>query len=118
VTSLTRSHKFANEFTKKRASDAFIAKLNPAGSAPIYLTYLGGSRLDGGTGITVDPGGAVCITGSADFPTTNPLQSTFGGGSFESFVAKLTASGSALEYSTYLGGTFDSHRLIRARIRP
>ncbi|HEY3135961.1 MAG TPA: SBBP repeat-containing protein, partial [Blastocatellia bacterium] len=74
----------------------------------VYLTYLGGSGIDGGTGIAVDPGGSVYVTGftgSADFPTANSLQSTFGGGSFESFAAKLNASGSALEYSTYLGGS-------------
>jgi hypothetical protein len=90
------------------AADAFVAKLNPIGSALVYSTYLGGGGDDAGTGIAVDPAGNAYVTGNTDssnFPTANPIQATYGGGSFDAFVAKLNAAGSALVYSTYLGGT-------------
>ena len=88
--------------------DAFVAKLNPAGSALVYSTYLGGSNYDWGNGIAVDSSGNAYVTGytySTDFPTVNPLQATkksVSGGT--AFVAKLNPAGSALVYSTYLGG--------------
>jgi len=86
--------------------DAFIAKLNAAGSALVYSTYLGGSDIDEGEGVAVDAAGSAYFTGwsnSADFPTVNALQSTFRGLG-DVFVAKLSATGTALVYSTYLGG--------------
>src|SRR5207244_2467228 len=73
-----------------------------------YSTYLGGSDDDVGNGIAVDGVGSAYITGhtaSTNFPTLNPLQASNGGGSADVFVAKLNASGSALVYSTYLGGS-------------
>jgi len=98
--------------------DAFVAKLNPAGTALIYSTYLGGSNQDYATGIAVDSSGNAYVTGytlSIDFPTMNPFQSANAGGNcgtalaplpcYDSFVTKLNAAGSALVYSTYLGGT-------------
>jgi hypothetical protein len=88
---------------------AFVAKLNPAGSALVYSTYLGGSGSDGGTGIAVDAAGNAYVTGetaSTDFPTANPLQPSLGGAE-DAFVAKLNPAGSALVYSTYLGGNSD-----------
>jgi hypothetical protein len=88
-------------------SDAFVAKLNPSGSALVYSTYLGGSGDESGNGIAADSSGNAYVTGSTnstDFPTMNPLQPTNGGGG-DSFVAKLNPSGSALIYSTYLGGS-------------
>ena len=88
--------------------DAFVSKLNTSGSGLVYSTYLGGS--DGynwGTGIAVDASGNAYVTGwttSSTFPTTpGAFQTTFGGGS-DGFVTKLNAVGSALIYSTYLGG--------------
>jgi uncharacterized protein (TIGR03437 family) len=85
-----------------------VAKLNPAGTALVYSTYLGGDRNDVGNGIAVDSTGAVYVTGeceSTNFPTTaGALQRTFGGSTFDGFVVKLNGSGSALLYSTYLGG--------------
>ncbi len=86
--------------------DAFIAKITSAG-VKVYATYLGGSGDDRGTGIGVNSMGAVYVTGftsSTNFPTANPLQSTKGGGS-DAFVTKLNDTGSALVYSTYLGGS-------------
>ncbi len=88
--------------------DAFVAKLNPAGSALVYSTYLGGSDYEAGGGIAVDSSGNAYVTGatiSTNFPTANPLQAAYGGGIYDAFVAKLNPTGSALVYSTYLGGS-------------
>jgi hypothetical protein len=88
--------------------DAFVAKLNTAGSALVYSTYLGGSEGDYGHGIAVDSAGNAYVTGetsSTNFPTVSPLQAAFGGGNPDAFVAKLNAAGSGLVYSTYLGGS-------------
>jgi hypothetical protein len=87
--------------------DAFVAKIDPAGSALTYSTYLGGSGSDRGQGIAVDGVGNAYVTGntySTDFPTASPLQAANAGNS-DGFVAKLNAAGSALTYSTYLGGS-------------
>jgi hypothetical protein len=92
--------------------NAFVARLRADGSALVFSTYLGGSGVDRGLGIAVDPTtGDVLVTGdtgSTDFPTANPLQPNFGGGD-DVFVARLRADGSALVYSTYLGGTGDDY---------
>jgi hypothetical protein len=88
------------------SSSLFVAKLNAAGSALIYSTFLGGSGQDIGGGISLDAVGNVFVTGqtdSTDFPTANAAQESFAGG-LDAFVAKLNTSGSALLYSTYLGG--------------
>lgn len=87
--------------------DAFIAKLNPTGSVLVYSTYFGGSSIEGGTALAIDSAGSAYITGftgSINFPTVAASQQTLGGGPFDGFVAKLNATGSALDYSTYLGG--------------
>jgi hypothetical protein len=89
--------------------DAFVAKINASGSALVYSTYLGGSDYDVGYGIAVDASGNAYVTGqtvSTNFPTVNALQSTICGSS-DAFVTKINASGSALVYSTYLGGSGD-----------
>ena len=77
-------------------SDAFVAKLNPSGSALVYSTYLGGSSQDNGQGIAVESTGNAYVTGfsrSTDFPTMHPLQPAFGGGSSDAFVTKINAAG-------------------------
>jgi hypothetical protein len=88
--------------------EGFVAKLNPAGTALVYSTYLGGSGEDGVNAIALDATGAAYVTGStssANFPTTpGAPQPTFGG-TEDGFVAKLSPAGTALVYSTYLGGT-------------
>jgi uncharacterized repeat protein (TIGR01451 family) len=88
--------------------DAFVAKLNPEGSGLIYSSYLGGSGDEGGLGIAVDNDGNAYIAGgtsSTNFPTTEgAFQPAFGGGPYDAFVTKVNANGSALVYSTYLGG--------------
>ncbi len=90
--------------------DAFVTKLNPAGTALVYSTYLGGSQTDDGTAIAVDPNGVAFLTGwtsSPDFPTVGAIQSTPNvlTGEENAFVAQINASGSALVYSLYVGGT-------------
>jgi hypothetical protein len=87
--------------------DAFVAKLTPDGTSLVYATYLGGNGEELTSDIAIDLTGAVYITGrttSLDFPTTSPFQPTFKGVS-DGFVAKLTANGNAVAYSTYLGGS-------------
>ena len=98
--------------------DAFVAKYTSAGALS-YLTYLGGSADDAATAIAVDAQGNAYVTGfaaSSNFPTTSgAVQKTFGGagtGAYyipfgDAFVAKLNPTGSALVYSTFLGGKDD-----------
>jgi hypothetical protein len=89
------------------SDDAFVAKLNADGSAFFYSTYLGGSGNERNTSLAIDGEGNVYVTGStdsADFPTSNPLQPALGG--FQDvFVTKLNSAGSALVFSTFLGGS-------------
>jgi hypothetical protein len=90
-------------------SDAFVSKLNAAGSALLYSTYLGRSGQDEGDGIAIDSSGnayVIGITVSSNFPTTpGAFQTAFGGGTVDAFVTKLNGVGSALAYSSYLGGS-------------
>jgi len=101
--------------------DAFIAKLNPAGTAFEFLTYLGGRGLDGAVGLALDAAGNPHVTGytsSDNFPiTAGVVQDTLAGRRIprtpfkpsDAFVTKLNPTGSALIYSTFLGGGgFDS----------
>lgn len=91
--------------------DAFVAKLGPTG-ALIYSTYLGGndnglSFGERGFDIGVDSSGKAYVMGntrSTDFPTQNALQGTLGGNQ-DYFVSVLNPQGTALVYSTYLGGS-------------
>jgi hypothetical protein len=102
--------------------DAFVVKLNAAGSALSYGTFLGGAVEDIGYGIAVDSSGAAYVTGktcSPDFPTApsfpnEPFDWTYNSHSgiyyycSDGFVTKLNAAGSALVYSAFLGGnSFD-----------
>lgn len=87
--------------------DAFVSVFNAAGSGFVYSTFLGGGRTDQGLGIAVDSSGDAYVTGftqSTDFPTKNPAFSTIGG-TQDAFVAAFSPTGSALSYSTYLGGS-------------
>ena len=87
--------------------DAFVTKLNAAGTALVYSTYLGGNGFDSGRGIAVDAAGNAYVTGytsSTNFPTMNPIQASLDGGE-DAFVTKLNAVGNGLVYSTYLGGS-------------
>ncbi len=89
------------------ATDAYVAKFNSSGSALVYSTYLGGSSTDGGVAIAVDASSSAYVTGltnSTNFPTASPFQASYGG-SGDVFLAKFNATGSALTYATYLGGS-------------
>jgi uncharacterized protein (TIGR03437 family) len=93
--------------------DAFVLKLNPQGTTLVYSSFLGGSASDAGRAIVVDSAGNAYVAGtttSLDFPTQNPLQRIKGDqntGLNDAFVAKVNAQGSALVYSTFLGGVND-----------
>lgn len=89
-------------------SDAFVAKLNSAGTALLYSTYLGGTNIDGANGIAIDADSNAYVTGyavSTDFPTTPGAFQTKASIAGSAFVTKLNATGNSLEYSTYLGGS-------------
>ena len=89
--------------------DVFVTKINAAGTALVYSTYLGGNSGDGGLDITLDSAGNAYVTGhtrSTNFPTANPIDSTYNSAN-DVFVAKINAAGSALVYSTYLGSIGD-----------
>ena len=89
-----------------RCDTAFVLKLNPSGSALLYSTYLG----EGGAGnsIALDASGnayVTGVTGSATFPTTSDaLQPVYGGGTQDAFLTRVNVTGSALLYSSFLGG--------------
>jgi Beta-propeller repeat len=91
--------------------DAFVTKINAAGTAIVYSTFLGGSGFDVANSIAVDGAGSAYVTGqtfSATFPGVNPssLQQAYGG-SGDAFVTKINAAGTAIVYSTFLGGRGD-----------
>ena len=98
--------------------DAFVAKVNAAGTALVYIGYIGGIGFDRGYGIAVDNGGNAYITGQtsssgATFPdgdgfgVINGPDTTFNGGFGDAFVAKVNAAGTALVYAGYIGGSGD-----------
>ncbi len=99
--------------------DAFVGKLNPAGSAFVYLSFLGGEANESGTAIAIDGSGNAYVTGftdSLDFPTSGtPLQSRSAGDGGQapyllfgdSFLTVVNPTGSAMLYSSYFGGRND-----------
>ena len=87
-------------------SDCFIAKLNASGSALLYSTFLGGSKLDACNGIALDSTANAYVTGvtySINFPSISPLQAL--NGTANAFISKINAAGTALVYSTLVGGS-------------
>ena len=88
-------------------ADVFVVKMNPAGTAALYSAVFGGGQIDIGGGIAVDSSGNAYVTGNTNstaFPVTagapqNTLHDTT-----NAFVAKLNSTGTALLYSTFLGG--------------
>jgi len=96
--------------TPKQCNDEFVTKLNPTGTALLYSTYLGGRGSECcQPGLAVDSQGDAYLEGSTSshsFPTTRgALQPRFAGGLTDTFVTKLNPTGSAIVYSTYLGGS-------------
>jgi uncharacterized repeat protein (TIGR01451 family) len=98
------------------SGDAFVTKINAAGNAFLYSSYLGGNGIDQGQGIAVDPvhAGVVYVTGdtsSTNLPTKNGFQLTPGGNG-DAFVAKVDTGSTGLAsllYSSYLGGSGPEH---------
>jgi hypothetical protein len=91
--------------------DAFVAKLSPAGDDLEYSTYFGGDGIDEGIALAVDGSGRAVITGftdSTNLPLARPVQGEPAGGR-DAFVARFSADGSLLLFSTYLGGTNADH---------
>jgi len=103
------SYRPVNTKPPTSGSMAFVTKFNATGTALVYSTYLGGSGSDGINGIAIDATGASYVTGSttsSNFPVTpGAFQSTNKGTFGTCFVTKFNAAGSALVYSTYLGGS-------------
>ncbi len=103
----TSSGSITNPSSAARSSrNAFVAKLNSAGTQVLYTVYLGGSAYDSGRGIALDPSGNIYLTGvteSSNFPVTAGALLTQASGAQYAFVAKFSPS-FVLQYSTYLGG--------------
>ncbi len=98
----------ATQMTFGGQQDAFITKLSPDLSTILYSTFLGGSFIDNAAAIAVDGSGRAHVVGntrSADFPVTAGSAQPAFGGFIDAFIVRLSADGSTLEYSTYLGGT-------------
>ena len=117
VTGGTKSNGFpttlnAYQGTRAGDTDAFLSKINPAGSALLYSSYIGGAATDRGSGVVTDGTGIAYIAGygaSPDFPTEDPFQAGFGG-SFDAFVAKFDTNASGINsliFCSYLGGAGD-----------
>ena len=87
--------------------DAYVTKVNPAGTAIVFSTYYGGRNgNESGGDVAIDAQGNVYFSGTtmaSDFPTVNAYQTTFGG-TDDAFLAKLNPTGSQILFSTYLGG--------------
>jgi len=101
--------------------DSYIAKFNPVGGGAsdlVYATYFGGTGTTLSKAIAVDSAGNAYVDGrttSTDFPVMNAIQTAHAAdhGSYDSFVTELNSSGSALVFSSYLGGNnFDSFNSI------
>src|SRR5215213_1154245 len=107
----SQSFPVVNAFQSHNASffnDVFVTKVNAAGSALIYSTYLGGDFTDDCEDIAINATGSAYVTGlttSSNFPLLAPLQATGGGASHDAFITKLAPNGSSLIHSTYLGGS-------------
>lgn len=93
--------------------DIVVTKLNSAGSALTFSTFIGGSGNDFATGVAVDGFGNVTVTGyvaSSNYPTTaGAFDQTYNGGAYDVPVSKLDATGATLSYSTFLGGAGDEY---------
>ncbi|MDY6851872.1 MAG: SBBP repeat-containing protein, partial [Thermodesulfobacteriota bacterium] len=92
-------------------NDAYLTKFNPSGSDLVFSTYLGGSVNDHGQGVALGPSDEVWVagyTGSADFPTVDPVQGALSANS-DFFVSEFNSSGDTLLFSTYMGGTGWDH---------
>ncbi len=99
-----------NGKTGNTPPDAYVTKFNAAGSGLVYSTFLGGQTEDLGRKIVVDVDGSAYVVGytfSSAYPVTAEGFDTSYNGNRDAFLTRLNAAGSALVYSTYLGGTAD-----------
>jgi hypothetical protein len=97
------------DLTQNGGQDAFVAKVNAAGTGLVYCGYIGGSGMDAGYGIAADDLGNAFITGSttsteATFPVLAGPDLTYNGFG-DAFVAKVNAAGTGLDYCGYIGGS-------------
>ena len=91
--------------------DAYAFELSVDGSTLLYSTRLGGSGVDFGYSVAVDPDGYATVAGSttsANFPTLNPVQANHSVAA-DSFVTRLSPAGNTLTFSTYLGGNSEEN---------
>ncbi len=89
--------------------DVMVTKMDPAGSSLVYSTFLGGSRYDFGSSISVGPDSCAYVTGdtqSKDYPVTTGAYDTLQNGEYDAFVTKLDPTGSSLIFSTFIGGKY------------
>ena len=109
------SYQQSNQGAASGTYNAFVSKLNSTGKALVYSTFLGGSGNTQGAALAVDSSGDAYVAGhtfATDFPTTSGAYQTaspscYGG--YSAFVTKLNSTGTALVYSTYLGGNGNSY---------
>jgi len=87
--------------------ESFLSKIKPDGSAFAFSTYVSGTDYDQISGLSVDPSGDIYAVGYAGsgFPMVSAVQGKHGGGFLDAHIARLTADGSELLFSTYLGGS-------------
>lgn len=93
--------------THNGVTDFFVSKVNAAGSALIYSTFIGGPGIDNVTAMNIDAVGSVYVAGTVapGYPTTPGVFDTTVAGSNEIGLSKLSPSGATLQYSTFVGGT-------------
>ena len=92
--------------------DAFVAKLNAAGNALVYSSYLGGAGVDTGYAIALNKFESAVVVGdttSTNFPVTSGVFQAKPGGSQDAFVAMISATGNTLTFATYVGGSGVDH---------
>jgi uncharacterized repeat protein (TIGR01451 family) len=101
-----RVNSFQGSLPDPNADQSFLSKINAAGTALLYSTYLDNGR---SSGIAVDSAGRAYVVGSggSGFPLKNAHQSKYGGGASDMFLAVLNAPGNTLLFSTLLGGPGD-----------
>ena len=102
------------DMTYNGLNDAFVAKVNAAGDALVYCTYIGGSADDIGRGIAVDGSGNAYIAGQtasteATFCEITGPDISYNGGTYDAFICKLNSSGTARYYCGYIGGSGDDY---------
>ncbi|HWQ67102.1 MAG TPA: PKD domain-containing protein [Methanospirillum sp.] len=91
--------------------DAFVIKIDPDGTNLVYITYIGGSGTDEGTGLVIDAEGSAYVTGgtnSNNFPVKNAYRKAKSGG-YDAWVAKIDPNGKDMTFATYLGGVDDDY---------